>query len=176
LQAIALPEETVLPQNESAAGKAEPAPVDPVVVEASPATANASRPDGASATTPQPTMPPLDLAQPSIESVGQQTVSDVPRAADLLTSFLPYDRATVETAIDAFLERIDGLGAGLTEFVDLGQTVPGIVAVAVVTTAASTVMITRQRRRTANQKPNSRLQAALDLFSSPSNLWKLGEI
>jgi hypothetical protein len=32
--------------------------------------------------------------------------------ADLLTEFLPFDRATLENAIDRFLEPLDDLGAG----------------------------------------------------------------
>jgi len=38
-----------------------------------------------------------------------------PTHADILTNFLPIDRASLETAIDHILENFDGLGAGLAD-------------------------------------------------------------
>jgi hypothetical protein len=119
--------------------------------------------------------PRLEVASLSLEPASAEAALEAPRPADLLTSFLPYDRASVETAIDTFLDHFEGLGAGLTDIVDLGHVVPAIVAVTAVT-AASTVMLRRRRNRAGDQKSTAHTQAILDLFTSPSNLWKLGEI
>lgn len=104
-----------------------------------------------------------------------EALSELPQATELLTNFLPCDRATVESAVDAFLEQIVGANTGASGAVDLGRLVPGIAAVAVVTTV-STVMFRRYRRHARNQQSSAYSQAAIDLLACPSNLWKLGEI
>ncbi len=43
------------------------------------------------------------------------------RPADLLTEFLPFDRASVENAIDQFLERFEGMGGGLFDRPGVGD-------------------------------------------------------
>ena len=118
---------------------------------------------------------PSDAAPLAVDSPTMEGAIDAPRPADLLTSFLPFDRASVESAVDAFLEQFEGLGADLTDFAHLGPVVPGIVAVGAVT-AFSTVMLRRRRYRSWKQESNANIQGALDLLTSPSNLWKLGEI
>ena len=99
--------------------------------------------------------------------------STAPRATGLLTSFLPCDRATVESAVDAFLEQISGVGAGSSDLVDLGRLLPGIVAVAAATTATAVIL---KRHRPRKRKPSASSQAELDLLTCPSNLWKLGHL
>jgi hypothetical protein len=156
----------------SQAAPAEPS--DPAQPATTQGLADGSR-SGDDAAVPRPVDARSDVASLSPDSAPAETAIDAPRPADLLTNFLPYDRASVETAVDAFLDQFEGLGAGLTGFVNLGQVVPGIVALGAVT-AFSTVMLKRRRNRSEREKSNPQAQAVLDLLTSPSNLWKLGEI
>jgi hypothetical protein len=59
-----------------------------------------------------------------------------PRRSDLLTDFLPYDRASLEQAIDRFLARFDDLGAALSRSRGPTDLLTEIMAVAVAFTAA----------------------------------------
>ena len=111
----------------------------------------------------------------ALEPATAESAIDAPRPTPLLTNFLPFDRATVETAVDTFLEQLVDLRSDATSFVDLGRLVTGIAAVAAVTTA-STVMLRRYRNHTRNADSIARSQAVLDLFKCPANLWKVGEI
>jgi hypothetical protein len=67
-------------------------------------------------------------------TAGQE--APAPRRADLLTDFLPYDRAALEQAIDRFLARCDDLGATLSGRDGPPDLLTEIMAVAVAFTAA----------------------------------------
>ena len=97
------------------------------------------------------------------------------RSADLLTDFLPFDRAMVDAAIDAFLDEFEGLGSGLTGLHDLGRVVPAVVVVAA-STVATTVVLRRRRRSGESWKSDDDTEAALEQFSSRSDSWKLGVV
>ena len=96
------------------------------------------------------------------------------RSADLLTDFLPFDRASVDAAIDAFLDEFEGLGSGLTGLHDLGRVVPAVVVVAATTVATNVVL--RRRRSGESWKSDDDTEAALEQFSSRSDSWKLGVV
>jgi hypothetical protein len=80
-------------------------------------------------------------------SKGQQAAEEpapAPRSSDLLTDFLPFDRASLEQAIDRFLDRFEVLGTELTD----GSSPPGLLpAAAVVATAALATEVVRRRSR-----------------------------
>jgi hypothetical protein len=61
------------------------------------------------------------------------------RGADLLASFLPFDRTRVEQAIDHILAHLDALDAGLLELGTTANLVP-ILTAAGVTIAASRIV------------------------------------
>ncbi len=100
---------------------------------------------------------------------------DAPQPTQLLTNFLPFDRATVERAVDTFLEQLVDLRSDATGGVEVGRVITGIVVVAAVTTASS-VILRRYQNQTRKPESITRSQAVLDLFKCPSNLWKMGEI
>jgi hypothetical protein len=53
---------------------------------------------------------PTRLPGPPVEAVDEL---QLPRGADLLSDFLPFDRASLELAVDRFLDQLEDLGAGL---------------------------------------------------------------
>jgi hypothetical protein len=122
----------------------------------------------------------LSLASPT-DQVGFPGADDgegaaaaaIPAHADLATSFLPFDRASVERAIDAFLDRFDELGAGLPEITTAAQVVPVVLTVAVAALASHGVM---KRRRAGNEwAGGADAEASLRKLSSLSVLWGCGE-
>lgn len=70
------------------------------------------------------------------------------RAADLLASFSPFDRETIEGAIDHFLDRLGALEEGLANLDLTTSLVPNITAAAVVISVAEVI----RRRRRADDK------------------------
>jgi hypothetical protein len=96
-----------------------------------------------------------------------------PRPSDLLTEFLPFDRASVEAAIDQFLGQFESFSASLPDLGDAGAILPGLATVAIATATAG--LIVRQRRKAAEHgRPGEDAEALLERFSSLSGLWKLG--
>jgi hypothetical protein len=107
---------------------------------------------------------------PEAQAAAQEPTA--PRPSDLLTEFLPFDRASVEAAIDQFLGQFEGLTVSLPDLSDPGAVVPGLAAVAIATAAAS--MVARRRRKAAGQAHASDdTEALLERFTSLSGLWKL---
>jgi hypothetical protein len=66
------------------------------------------------------------------------------RPADLLTEFLPFDRASVENAIDQFLEGFEGLSASLPTDMEVA-TIMSAGSFLMAIAAASTMMVVRRR-------------------------------
>jgi hypothetical protein len=99
-----------------------------------------------------------------------------PGHADLLTEFLPFDRASVEGAIDQFLDQFEGLGASLPDLQGVVSLVPAFAAVAA--TALASEVILRRRRRGLGLKGRTEHdpEEALDRFSRLPNLWNSVEL
>jgi len=68
-----------------------------------------------------------------------------PTHADLMTDFLPIDRATLEKAIDHILENFEGLGVGLTDLKFLEGLVLPVAGSAAVVLGAGAVIKWRKR-------------------------------
>jgi hypothetical protein len=64
----------------------------------------------------------------------------LPRRSDLLTDFKPYDRASLEQAIDRFLDRFDDFADELSRSKGPSDLLTEIMAVAVALTAAKVVL------------------------------------
>jgi hypothetical protein len=117
--------------------------------------------------------PPADQAGLPAEATSAVQELTAPPPADLLTEFLPFDRASVEAAIDQFLGQFEGLGVSLLDLSDSSTVVSGLATLAVATAAAGLVI---GRRRYYGEKPRQSedAEAALERFTSLSGLWKLG--
>ena len=102
-----------------------------------------------------------------------EAASASPAHADLATSFLPFDRASVERAIDEFLDRFDDLGAGLPDLAMVAQVVPGVITVAAAALASHVVM--KRRRRGEGWTGGADAEASLQKLSSLSALWGCAE-
>ena len=98
-----------------------------------------------------------DLRKRSDAMIANETLIEVeepvpsPRGSDLLTNFLPFDRASLENAIDRFLVEFENLGAELTGRAPATHLVP---ALAVVTISALATEVAR-RKRSAMDRANS---------------------
>jgi hypothetical protein len=93
----------------------------------------------------------LDGSAPLVGLAGPLNAEgSLTRSADLVTEFLPFDRASVENAIDQFLEGFEGLSASLPTDLEMamimsaGSTLMAIAAV-------STAMIVRRRSGAAER-------------------------
>jgi hypothetical protein len=96
------------------------------------------------------------------------------RPADLLTEFQPFDRASVENAIDQFLERFEGMGAGLSTDLE-SATVMSAGSTLMAIAAVSTVMIVRRRRRAADRTATEEgIEKALGRIFNLTHSWKPG--
>jgi hypothetical protein len=80
----------------------------------------------------------------SSESAFANDEISVPLARDLVADFLPFDRATLERAIDQFLDQSGGLAAELARL-ETSTSVLSVVTLVGMTAIASQVVI-RQRR------------------------------
>jgi hypothetical protein len=70
-----------------------------------------------------------------------------PQAADLLTQFLPFDRATLDEALDRFLGEFDGLGSGLPSWREPMSWLPASMAFAAAVLATEVGRRSWQRSR-----------------------------
>jgi len=108
--------------------------------------------------------------RPSIE----ETPS--PRIADLLTQFLPVNRAALEKAIDQFLESFHGLGDELTDIRGPAGLLPAVTVVAMAALTREAAL--RWRRRRDNQPAAATHDDLADIGCFPwlSDSWSLAEI
>ena len=91
-----------------------------------------------------------------------------PRCSDLLTEFLPFDRARIEDAIDRFLAPLEGLGEELASWSPSMGLLPAAALVA--TTALATEVVRRRIGvgRTADEEGGE------DLARFPGHPWAWG--
>ena len=125
-----------------------------------------------SATVPRPAVQAsVAVAELDRDTVELEEESPAPSPADLHTDFLPFDRATLEAAIDQFLDRFDGFGAELSELNQAIPLVPTIVA-AGASALASHVMLRRWKSRSGQTEP-SEGDEGVDLLQFPGlpRLW-----
>jgi hypothetical protein len=91
--------------------------------------------------------------------------AEAPRRADLLTDFLPYDRASLEQAIDRFLASCDDLGAALSRTGGPTDLLTEFMAVAVAFTAAKVGLRLFWRSRNDETTPaDAELGLGFDAF------------
>jgi hypothetical protein len=111
------------------------------------------------------------VAVPELDGDVVDEEAPAPSAADLHTDFLPFDRATLEAALDRFLDRLDGIGAELSE---LNPAIPLVSAVVVAgtTALASYVVIRRWRSGSGRTEPGEDGEG-VDLLQFPGllRLW-----
>jgi hypothetical protein len=97
------------------------------------------------------------------------------RCADLLTEFLPFDRAFVENAIDRFLDRFESLGAELTDLREMTNLVPAVAATGLTALALEVALRRWRARDEANGAPAEDAEEELARYAGFPNLWSLGE-
>jgi hypothetical protein len=106
-----------------------------------------------------------------IEAATVQEASPSPRCADLLTEFLPFDRASLEEAIDRFLAPLEDLGAELANWRPSAGLGPAA-AFIVTATVATEVVRRRLRGRAATGNEGEEVLAR---FPDYPWAWSLGE-
>jgi hypothetical protein len=109
-----------------------------------------------------------------VEAGGVEEPVPSPRGSDLLTTFLPFDRASLESAVDRFLTEFERLGAELAG----GASVPRLVpALAVVTISALALEVVRRRRSGDAPARPCTTDDDEDLlgFAAGPTCWSLGE-
>jgi hypothetical protein len=120
-------------------------------------------------------------ASPEAQDVGPETDAGTveqpsPRSSDLLTEFLPFDRRSLENAIDRFLDQFATLGAELTDLREPANLLP-VLAVAALTAVATEVALRRRRARAGVKRmPKEDAEGDLAGFAGFPNLWSLGEL
>jgi len=119
-------------------------------------------------------------ALPETESLDRQTgAGEVEmtslRCAELLTEFLPFDRAFVENAIDRVLDRFESLGAELTDLRETTNLVPTVAATALTTLAVEVALRRWRARDEANGGAVEDDEDELARFAGFPDLWSLGE-
>jgi len=110
-----------------------------------------------------------------METDGGAVKMPLPRFSDLLTEFLPFDRSSLENAIDRFLDRFEGLGAGLTDLREPTNLVPAVAATALTALAAEVALRRLRARDQAKGAPAEDSEEELARFAGFPNLWNLGE-
>ncbi len=83
-----------------------------------------------------------DTAEPASSAPSQSASEPSPRCADLLTEFLPFDRAALDQAIDRFLTPLEDLGSELAAWEPPAGLIP---VTAIVAGAALTAEVARRR-------------------------------
>ena len=92
----------------------------------------------------------LEAARGSLDDAGLDECPEIaqaaasPRCSDLLTEFLPFDRARIEDAIDRFLAPLEGLGQELASWSPSMELLPAATLIA--TTALATEVMRRRIR------------------------------
>jgi hypothetical protein len=81
-----------------------------------------------------------------VEPVFVLRETPAPQVADLISDFLPFDRATLERAIDQFLGQFESLAAELAHLEASTNLLP-VMSAAVMTTMAYEVVILQRRVR-----------------------------
>jgi hypothetical protein len=99
-----------------------------------------------------------------------------PRRSDLLTDFLPFDRTSLEHAIDRFLDQFEDLGAGRSHSRGLTNLLTEVTVVAVAL-AASNVALRLLGRSPEDEAAlaGADVGANLDGFPGLPDPWSLGE-
>jgi hypothetical protein len=84
--------------------------------------------------------PGKDLAIGAVSAAPDAEPVPSARGADLLASFSPFDRATLERTIDQFLDRLDDLAEGLLILGTWETLIPGLLTSAVAVSIAEAVL------------------------------------
>jgi hypothetical protein len=91
----------------------------------------------------------LENASALVEPALAPDEAPSPHFADLISSCLPFDRATLERAIDQFLDRFEGLAVNLTHLEESTNLLSAVSAVALSALAAEVIL---RRRRACDER------------------------
>jgi hypothetical protein len=108
------------------------------------------------------------------ETAGHKAVEEpapAPQSSDLLTDFLPFNRVSLEDAIDRFLGQFEVLNGELTDWSSPTGLLP---AAAVVATAALAAEVVRRRSRSAEAGAEDG-EEDFARFAGFPHAWSLGE-
>jgi hypothetical protein len=115
------------------------------------------------------------IAVETDDGAGSEEVPS-PRYSDLLTEFLPFDRSSLENAIDRFLVQVESLGADLADLGEPTSLLPTLTAAALTVLASEVVLRRRRAREEARDVPAEAAEDELTRFAGFPNLWGLGEL
>jgi hypothetical protein len=152
----------------------EPARMAPVGAEPSGGPASSDR-------TPERSQGPVADPQPGVDAdstITGATAGDAlvqsPRSSDLLTDFLPLDRASLESAVDRFLGQFESLGSEFMSSPPPKGLIPLFSAIAI-TALASEVARQRWSQSNSLNAPPEDDEEGLLPFSGHPSLWSLRE-
>jgi hypothetical protein len=119
--------------------------------------------------------PDARAARVDIENDGWGGSGTPPRYSDLLVEFLPFDRSSLENAIDRFLEGFETLGTELSDMSEPAGLVPALVGTALTAVAAGFTL--RQLLARHEDRRSSAEEAEDDLagFAGFPKSWRLEE-
>jgi hypothetical protein len=98
-----------------------------------------------------------------------------PRYSDLLVEFLPFDRASLENAIDRFLEGFETLGTELTDLREPASLVPALVGTGLTALAVAATLRQQLARQEAKRSSADEAEEELARFAGFPNSWRLEE-
>jgi hypothetical protein len=139
-----------------------PAPVAPLGPSRSP--------DGGEEPGPPPV---IDVPGATRSGVADNRVISATQAADLLTHFLPFERSSLESAIDRFLGQFDGLGVDAIDGTGPLGSVPAPLAVAATALATEVALRLRRPREDEAQAPGADGEAGPVRFPGLPGPWGL---
>jgi hypothetical protein len=106
------------------------------------------------------------------ENKGGGQLGASPRYSDLLVEFLPFDRSSLENAIDRFLERFETVGTEFADWSEPGGLVPAIVGTALTVVA---VGVTLRQQLARDEARRSTAEEELARFARFPNPWRMEE-
>jgi hypothetical protein len=119
--------------------------------------------------------PVAETIRSETESDGGSGLRASPRYSDLLVEFMPFDRASLENAIDRFLEGFETLGTELGDWPEPAGVVPGLVGTALTALAAEVTLRQQLARNEARRPSAEETEEELAGLAGFPHLWRQEE-
>lgn len=121
--------------------------------------------------------PRREQPNPPIETTDAEFALASPDESDILTQILPFERGSIEYAIDRVFTQLDGFGEDLFQFEDSLNLVPASMAFAVAISASGIALwLYRRPPEDESRSTNSRSIAGDDEFNGMPGPWSWSEI
>jgi hypothetical protein len=114
--------------------------------------------------------PALAIGDPA----ASQEIAPEPRCADLVSEFLPCDRATLERAVDRFLDQFESIAAELTRFQPSSALLTAASSAAIATLMFEAIKRRRRNEHDGEAQRTLDCQEEMTLLRSLPNCWNWG--